>query len=155
MHTIRVDGNDVWAVYTATRRAREIAAGADGTGVTKPVLIEAMTYREGHHSTSDDSTRYRTPEEIKYWKDNFNPVKRLRKYMERKGWWDAEREEALVAAERKAVLTALSNAERKPKPEYTELFNDVYSEVPPHLQEQLAQLQEHMKKYPEHYVSGH
>jgi 2-oxoisovalerate dehydrogenase E1 component alpha subunit len=69
-----VDGGDLWAVYQATKTAREIATGADGTGEiyalkwfnvvatftntgkTKPVLIEAMAYREGHHSTSDDST---------------------------------------------------------------------------------------------------
>lgn len=53
LHTIRVDGNDVWAVYNATTEARRIA-----TETNTPVMIEAMTYRVGHHSTSDDSTRY-------------------------------------------------------------------------------------------------
>ena len=52
MHGIRVDGNDLWAVYNATKAARDICL-QEG----KPVLIEAMTYRIGHHSTSDDSTR--------------------------------------------------------------------------------------------------
>lgn len=83
------------------------------------VLLEAMTYREGHHSTSDDSTRYRAADEIKSWREVSNPVRRLRRYMERRGWWDGEKEEALVAAERKAVLTAMAAAEKKPRPDVT------------------------------------
>ena len=59
MTTIRVDGNDVLAVYNATVAAREIAANEN-----KPVLIEAMTYRIGHHSTSDDSSAYRSVDEV-------------------------------------------------------------------------------------------
>ena len=113
MHTIRVDGSDVWAVLVATREARRIASGGDGSGRTKPVLIEAMTYREGHHSTSDDSTKYRRPEEVVEWRDRSNPVRRLRRYMERLGWWDAEKEEALLAGERRGVLHAMSAAEKK------------------------------------------
>ena len=54
-----MDGNDVLAVYNATRAAREIAASEN-----KPVLIEAMTYRIGHHSTSDDSSAYRSVDEV-------------------------------------------------------------------------------------------
>jgi 2-oxoisovalerate dehydrogenase E1 component alpha subunit len=117
MHTIRVDGNDVWAVHAATAAARDIASGADGSGVCKPVLLEAMSYREGHHSTSDDSTRYRTVEEIKSWREQSNPVRRLRAFLEAKGWWDGDKEEALFGSERRAVLAAMAAAERKPMPE--------------------------------------
>ena len=60
MATIRVDGNDVLAVYNACKAAREIAITEN-----KPVLIEAMTYRIGHHSTSDDSSAYRSVDEVK------------------------------------------------------------------------------------------
>ena len=67
MSTIRVDGNDVLAVYNATKAAREIAASEN-----KPVLIEAMTYRIGHHSTSDDSSAYRSVDEVTYL-SNFFP----------------------------------------------------------------------------------
>jgi len=155
MHTLRVDGNDVFAVLAAARAARAIASGSDGSGVTKPVLLEAMTYREGHHSTSDDSTRYRSPDEIKAWRERSNPVRRLRAFMEARGWWDAEKEEALAAAERKAVLAAMTAAERKPKPGVQELIQDVYDVPPPHLTEQYAALQEHVAKYPEHYAADH
>ena len=59
MSTIRVDGNDVLAVYNAVKEAREMAITEN-----KPVLIEAMTYRIGHHSTSDDSSAYRSVDEV-------------------------------------------------------------------------------------------
>ena len=155
MHTIRVDGNDIFAVYEATKLARSIALGEDGTGKTKPVLIEAMTYREGHHSTSDDSTRYRKPEEIQLWRTRSNPIKRLRAYLERKGWWDAEQEKALLQEERKAILTAVSAAEHKPRPSTHSLFEDVYKEIPKHIAEQQKELEEHMNAYPTSYPSGH
>ena len=69
MTTIRVDGNDVLAVYNATKAAREIAASEN-----KPVLIEAMTYRIGHHSTSDDSSAYRSVDEVMAVEVNFNII---------------------------------------------------------------------------------
>lgn len=151
MHTIRVDGNDVFAVRAASMKAREIAA----TG-NVPVLIEAMTYREGHHSTSDDSTRYRSVDEIKAWRAKANPIARLNKYLVRRGWWSSEQEDQLVKAERKAVLTALATAEKKPKPGVEHLFTDVYADIPEHLRRQSAQLAEHMAKYPDKYThSGH
>lgn len=74
--SIRVDGNDVWAVYNATKRAREMIR-EEG----RPVLVEAMTYRQGHHSTSDDSTRYRPVAEIKKWKEESDPIQRFKKYL--------------------------------------------------------------------------
>jgi 2-oxoisovalerate dehydrogenase E1 component alpha subunit len=150
MHTIRVDGNDVFAVRAATMEARRIAV-EEG----KPCLIEAMTYREGHHSTSDDSTRYRSPEEIATWHETSNPVVRLRTYLEGKGWWDEEKEAAMRASERKAVLKAMAAAEGKGKPGREELFNDVYDEIPAHLLAQKAELEEHIAKYPDSYTSMH
>jgi 2-oxoisovalerate dehydrogenase E1 component alpha subunit len=71
MHTIRVDGNDIWAVYNATKKSREFCSTQG-----KPVLIEAMTYRVGHHSTSDDYTKYRSQEEVNQWKNTNNPITR-------------------------------------------------------------------------------
>lgn len=65
MHAIRVDGNDIIAIQNATMEARKLAIEQ-----SCPVLIEAMTYRVGHHSTSDDSTRYRSISEIKHWQGN-------------------------------------------------------------------------------------
>jgi 2-oxoisovalerate dehydrogenase E1 component alpha subunit len=80
MPTIRVDGNDVFAIYAATTKAREIIMKNK-----VPVLIEAMSYRVGDHSTSDFSQAYRNEEEMKKWADLLNkvksPISRLEKYM--------------------------------------------------------------------------
>lgn len=59
MHAIRVDGNDALAMFAATAEARRICLS-----LKKPVLMEAMTYRLGHHSTSDDWSRYRSTNEV-------------------------------------------------------------------------------------------
>jgi 2-oxoisovalerate dehydrogenase E1 component alpha subunit len=148
MHTIRVDGNDLWAVYEATKAARNIALGLDGTNKIKPVLIEAMTYRESHHSTSDDSTRYRSVDEINSWRTTANPVLRLRLYLENKGWWDEEKEKNTLAAAKTEVLSALKNAENKPRTAVGELFTDVYGdkELPENLRRQKEELETHMKE---------
>lgn len=154
MHVMRVDGNDVLAVRAAMTRARAIAAGEDGSGQTKPVLLEAMTYREGHHSTSDDSTRYRSPDEIKVWREKSNPVARFRRFLEARGWWDAAQDEALAAEERKGVLAAMTAAERKGRPSDDELISDVYDEPPALLKEQYAALKEHTARHPAAYADG-
>ena len=149
MHAVRVDGNDAFAVYAAVRAAREVAVTH-----SKPVLIEAMTYRRGHHSTSDDSTRYRSVEEIKAWQEHRDPVKRLRTYLHGRGWWTDTEETALRDAERLAVITALEAAERKPKPPLSMMFEDVYKEKPPHLARQEAALHQHLRLHPEHHPHG-
>lgn len=146
MHCIRVDGNDLFAVRLATEEARRLAIEK-----SCPVLIEAMTYRGGHHSTSDDSTRYRTMAEIKHYQELGHPIQRFRKFMESRGWWSEEEELALRDKERMGVLAAIEVAEKKEKPPLSELFTDVYKEKPWHLQKQEQELNEHMMKYPEYY----
>ncbi|CAE7894490.1 bckd-1A [Symbiodinium sp. KB8] len=147
MHTIRVDGGDLFAVYEVTRKARALAAEKK-----VPVLIEAMTYREGHHSTSDDSTRYREAAEIQDWRSRANPIVRMSKYLTAKGLWDADKDAELLKRLRKDVLKALGSAESKPKPDVEHLFTDVYAgEQPWNLVEQEAQLTAHASKYPDYY----
>jgi 2-oxoisovalerate dehydrogenase E1 component alpha subunit len=144
-----VDGNDIFAVHNATKEAKRIAI-EEG----RPVLIEAMSYRRGHHSTSDDSTRYRTQAEITHWSTNLDPVKRLRTYMEGKGWWTEDEEASLREAERVGVMDALTTAEKRPKPDTHLLFEDVYKELTPNLRKQQKGLEAHMALYPEYYKSG-
>ncbi len=84
MHTIRVDGNDYFAVYNACKQARELILREK-----RPVLLEAISYRVGDHSTSDFSQRYRDEKEMEKWqnllKDFSNPITRLEKYLLNKG----------------------------------------------------------------------
>ncbi|CAD5214670.1 unnamed protein product [Bursaphelenchus okinawaensis] len=146
--TIRIDGNDPFAVYNATRKAREAAAKSE------PVLIEAMTYRIGHHSTSDDSTAYRSADEVQQWTEKDFPIVRFRKYLEKKGWWSEEKDQEYLKQVRKDVLKSFAAAEKVKKPPIDVMFSDVYKEVPKHLQKQHEELKQHLAEYGEHYPLG-
>ncbi|KAH0536934.1 hypothetical protein FGG08_006236 [Glutinoglossum americanum] len=122
IETIRVDGNDIWAVREATREARRLALSGGG----KPVLIEAMSYRVSHHSTSDDSFAYRARVEVEDWKRRDNPITRMRKYLERKGIWDDAREQESREGIKKEVMKAFMEGEREKKHPIGELFTDIY-----------------------------
>ncbi|XP_010537314.1 PREDICTED: 2-oxoisovalerate dehydrogenase subunit alpha 1, mitochondrial isoform X2 [Tarenaya hassleriana] len=149
IRSIRVDGNDTLAVYSAVRLAREMAVTEQ-----RPVLIEALTYRVGHHSTSDDSTKYRPADEIQYWKTTRNPVNRFRKWVERNGWWSQEEEDELRGNVRKQLLEAIQVAEKSGKQPLKELFNDVYDVPTENLAEQEVGLRELVGKYPQDYPIG-
>jgi 2-oxoisovalerate dehydrogenase E1 component alpha subunit len=145
--TIRVDGNDILAVREVTRRARELALKDGG----RPILIEAMSYRVSHHSTSDDSFAYRARVEVEDWKRRDNPITRLRKWLEAKGIWNDEKERVLRADARKSVLTAYRKAEKEKKPSLGSMMSDVYAEPTEEQREQLAKLRSHLEKYPDEY----
>ncbi|KAJ4700838.1 2-oxoisovalerate dehydrogenase subunit alpha 2, mitochondrial [Melia azedarach] len=144
--SIRVDGNDALAVYSAIRAAREIAVTEQ-----KPVLVETLSYRVGHHSTSDDSTKYRTSDEIQYWKMERNPVNRFRNWIERNGWWSEQQESELRSSIRKQLLQAMQTAEKTEKPPITEMFSDVYDVLPANLLDQEKQLTESIRKHPKDF----
>ncbi|NMH58447.1 thiamine pyrophosphate-dependent enzyme [Alteromonas ponticola] len=143
--TIRVDGNDILAVYAATKLARELALKDEC-----PVLIEAMTYRLAAHSTSDDPTGYRSREEEDKWRAK-DPIKRMEKWLESKGWFDEKAAQKLLEQTRQDVLAAVKLAEKIDVPPIEDLVNDVYSEVPWHLKDQLEQLKSHIRQYPDVY----
>jgi 2-oxoisovalerate dehydrogenase E1 component alpha subunit len=145
--TIRVDGNDIWAVREATLKARELALRDGG----RPVLIEAMSYRISHHSTSDDSFAYRARVEVEDWKRRDNPITRLRKYLERKGLWNDEKENEARGRIRKEVLKAFSEGEKEKKPPIRSMFEDIYEEMTPETQRQMRELRDVIKKYPQEY----
>lgn len=145
--TIRVDGNDIWAVREVTKRARELALKDGG----RPVLIEAMSYRISHHSTSDDSFAYRARVEVEDWKRRDNPITRLRKYLEKKGIWDEEKENEARIRIRKDVLKAFTQAEKEKKPPMRSMFEDVYEDITPEIRAQMKELKDIIEKYPEEY----
>lgn len=149
--TIRVDGNDVLAVREVTRRARALAL----SGSCKPVLIEAMSYRVSHHSTSDDSFAYRARVEVEDWKRRDNPITRLRKYMEGLGIWDDEQEKELRSEGRKGLLTAYRKADKEKHPPLISMMDDVYETLTEEQEEQIEKLRGVIEKYPDEYdVSG-
>lgn len=148
--TLRVDGNDLVAVYTATKEARRKAVEEQ-----TPVLLELMTYRVGDHTTSDDSSAYRreTQEEVSKLRD-VGPIQRWRKYLESQGVWDAEKEKALEAAWKAEMLQAVKAGEAQKKPPLREMFTDVFSDPPWHLEEQAAYAEQHCREYSADYNMG-
>ena len=145
--TIRVDGNDIFAVREATKKAREMALEDGG----RPILIEAMSYRVSHHSTSDDSFAYRARVEVEDWKRRDNPITRLRKWMESNGLWDEEKEKATRSSIRKEVLNAFAAAEKVKKPALREMFTDVYEEVTEEGKAHMQELRRLVDTYPAEY----
>ncbi|GFY96540.1 thiamin diphosphate-binding fold (THDP-binding) superfamily protein [Actinidia rufa] len=148
IRSTQVDGNDPLAVYTAVRAAREMAIVEQ-----RPILIEALTYRVGHHSTSDDSTKYRPADEIEFWRNERNPVARFRKWIERNGWWSEKEDSQFRIEVRQQVMQAIQAAERIEKPPLSEMFTDVYDQTPSNLQEQEEMIREAIKRHPKDYPS--
>lgn len=143
--TIRVDGNDILAVLKATQLARAYAIAE-----SKPVLIEAMSYRLGAHSTSDDPSGYRTKEEEEKWQEN-DPILRTKNWILKQKWWDEAQDTALYERLREEVLAAVKVAEKIGKPHIDTMISDVYDMPPPQLQKQLDEVKAHINKYPEAY----
>ncbi|TKA42378.1 hypothetical protein B0A54_06827 [Friedmanniomyces endolithicus] len=150
--TVRVDGNDILAVREVTRQARELALEDGG----KPVLIEAMSYRVSHHSTSDDSFAYRAKVEVEDWKRRDNPITRLRKYLEAKDLWDERKEKNLRSETRKSILEAYRQAEKEKKPALRNMMEDVYEDLTEEQREQMESMRKTVERYPNEYdVSSH
>ena len=133
VRNLRVDGNDPLAVYAVTKEARDLSADEGAT------LIEAITYRMGYHTTSDNPDLYRTPEEVAVW-EPWCPLIRMRKYLEKRDFWDDAKEEALWARCKSDIDTAVKEAEAMPLPEPATMFDDTFEELTWMLEEQKRQL---------------
>jgi pyruvate dehydrogenase E1 component alpha subunit len=131
---IQVDGNDLFAVYAATREAVARARAGEG-----PTLIECVTYRLGVHTTADDPTKYRSDDEVKAWEKK-DPLTRLVPYLERKGLVAAGLEEEIDAE----IASAVQRFEATPPPDPVTIFDHVYAERPAHLEAQRTELLERL-----------
>ena len=145
--TIRVDGNDILAVREVTQKARQMCLEDGG----KPILIEAMSYRVSHHSTSDDSFAYRARVEVEDWKRRDNPITRLRKWMEGQGLWNGEKEKEARSRIRREVLDAFKAAEKEKKPALDNMIGGVYEHLTEEQEEQTEEIRSMIERYPEEY----
>ncbi|XP_014250985.1 2-oxoisovalerate dehydrogenase subunit alpha, mitochondrial [Cimex lectularius] len=144
--SIRVDGNDILAVYNATLAARNYCLSNN-----KPVIVEAMTYRVGHHSTSDDSSAYRSAEEVKKWVQTDNPMVRTFKYLHGKNLWDEKKQSECEKEAKSIILKGFGRAEKVKKPNWTEMFTDVLASENDILMEQKEYMRKHLEKYSDCY----
>ncbi|MBA2564661.1 MAG: pyruvate dehydrogenase (acetyl-transferring) E1 component subunit alpha [Gemmatimonadetes bacterium] len=140
---VRVDGNDLLAVISAARRAADKARSGDG-----PTMIEAVTYRMGGHSTADDPRRYREEREVSEWGER-DPIVRFRRYLESLGLWNESDEAQAQDQAARDIEAMIQEEEEGGPPPLESLVEDVFSEVPWHLAEQLQELRaRHDRKKP-------
>ncbi|KAH6995226.1 thiamine diphosphate-binding protein [Ilyonectria destructans] len=148
IETLRVDGTDIFAVYEATKAARRKALEDGG----RPILLEFMSYRISHHSTSDDSSAYRSSEDVAHWKSpTRDPIARLRQWLESKDLWSESKDIETRAQIRKDIIHELKLAEREKKPALSAIFADVYAELTEEAEAQRQELKRIMSKYPQEY----
>lgn len=138
---IQVDGNDVLAVYAASREAAERARSGGG-----PTLIECVTYRVMMHTTADDPSRYRTEAEVELWKKK-DPLSRFVVYLRNKGLLDEKRQQEIetevLAVIQSAVLAAEERMQTLGDP--LDMFDHLYAELPPSLVRQKDELRSRLK----------
>lgn len=129
---VRVDGNDVLAVHAVTQAALQRARDGEG-----PTLVEAVTYRMGAHTTSDDPTRYRDTAEVEAWKHR-DPLARVETYLREVDtpesfFTDLQTEAEDLGAHLREACRSL------PEPDLGALFDGVYADAHPELAEQKAE----------------
>src|SRR5438034_7510764 len=132
---LQVDGNDVLAVYAATKEAVDRAREGNG-----PTLIECVTYRLGVHTTADDPTKYRSAEEVREW-ERRDPLTRFAAYLKRKRLLD----EGLEAAVDEEIAAAVARFEATGVADPLVMFDHVYAELPPDLKAQREALAEGLR----------
>ncbi len=143
---VRVDGNDILAVYQVASEAIARARAGDG-----PTLIEALTYRVQGHSSSDDPSVYRDPKEPEVWEKK-DPLNRFRGYLKHKGLWSEGQEKELADRYNQEITDALAASDHKHAPPIETMFDDVYEERPWNLREQHAWLMQQARtKNPHHH----
>ncbi|WP_443208694.1 pyruvate dehydrogenase (acetyl-transferring) E1 component subunit alpha [Rhodococcus rhodochrous] len=141
MPAVQVDGNDVLAVLAVTRRA--VRHAREGAG---PFFIEALTYRMGPHTTSDDPTRYRTPADLEEWKAR-DPIDRLRRLLEREGHADEDFFDEVRSAADEAAMRLRRGTLEMPDPEPDALFDHVYATEHPLVEQERADYAEYLASF--------
>lgn len=144
--SIRVDGSDILAVQQVVSRAREMILATH-----RPVLVEAVMYRASHHSTSDDSSKYRPQGEMGALADILSPITRFERYLERKSLWSAEQRQRLTQQVRQELLDELRRQESLPLWPVTSMHDDVYKEMTPEMKRAQKELEEHYNRNKDAY----
>lgn len=137
---IQVDGNDILAVYAATKEAVERARNGEG-----PTIIEAVTYRLGPHTTSDDPTIYRDPSEVTEWEKK-DPIERFKKYLIDKGLWSEEKDKLQYEEYENYVGETFKKVEESGLVSLEDIFKYTYAEMTPNLIEQYEEYKKYLEE---------
>ena len=135
---IQVDGNDLLAVYVATKEAVDRARQGGG-----PTLVETVTYRLSLHTTADDPTKYRSEDEVKAWEAK-EPLPRFRRYLEAKGLVTDQVDAEIEAEVDAEIRAAIERAEARMDPNLMDVFEHVYAEPPAEFLAQRKELARHL-----------
>lgn len=148
VETMRVDGNDFFASYLATKKMRDICINE-----SKPVFLEFMAYRYGHHSTSDDSSLYRPKNENDAWKkEGVPPISRLFLYLKNKNLYNEKEEEQFRKSVKEQVLKELKKFEDIKRYNIVGgLFENIYNDEEWHIKEQREQFENYFKENKKNY----
>ncbi len=122
VRNLRIDGNDPLAAYVVTKEARE------KTGEYGATLIEAVTYRVGFHTSSDNPDLYRMQQEAARW-EKWDPIRRTRLYMENRKWWTQSDEQSLNDRYEEEIQTAVDSAQELAVPGPGDQFEHHYQEL--------------------------
>ncbi|MFB9809698.1 thiamine pyrophosphate-dependent enzyme [Haladaptatus pallidirubidus] len=141
---IRVDGNDVLAIYDAVTSAREHVKEGN------PTIVESVTYRLDAHTTNDDPTLYRDDEEVAWWEQR-EPLSRYREFLKGEGIWDAIDEEAIRDEMNEKFDEAKAAADAYDPGGVEEIFRHLYDEMPPELKRQQERFEAFLDERPDAY----
>jgi TPP-dependent pyruvate/acetoin dehydrogenase alpha subunit len=131
---LQIDGNDALGVYGTVQAALERARSGEG-----PTLIEAIAFRLGAHTTSDDARRYRSDDQLKDWRKR-DCIERLRDHLVTEQNWNPAKDEELRKTLTDQIDRAVKQVTAEPPPPTPTLFDDVYAQLPRHLLEQREEL---------------
>ena len=124
IEAIQVDGNDLLGVYQVLSRAVEKARKGGG-----PTIVEAITYRLGHHTTATGDEPYRSGEEIEKWKHR-DPIERLRRFLANRNLWNDQYESEVEQRVKQKIDEAVRKFEAFPRPKPEDMFRFTYAEEP-------------------------
>ncbi len=133
MPGIQIDGNDIFAMFTAVREAAQRARKGNG-----PTFIESVTYRLGPHTSSDDPSKYRSENDVELWRQK-EPIGRFSKYLINEGIIDKDEPQRIHSKYDQIFNELISEADNRSTPPLETMFEDVFETMPWYLEEQLEE----------------
>lgn len=137
---VRIDGNDIFAVYFETKKALDRARNGGG-----PTLIEAVTWRYGAHTTADDPTKYRNQKEDNEKHRQNDPITRLELFMKEYGYWDETLVEQIKEEVKEEIDSAVKTLESMPPPDVNDIYDYMFEKPTWTIEQQKEEYMNHLR----------